>query len=85
MDKSLEIAGHEYFSKLYGATSSEGEPQQTVFDKWRDKILVNSYHLLYLSVFLYCALNLSDVIPIHLITIVSSSSKDTIAAEFGHL
>ena len=43
MDKDREIAGHEYFSKLYGATSSEGEPQQTVFDKWRDKILVNAY------------------------------------------
>ena len=42
MDKSREIAGHEYFSKLYGATSSEGEPQQTFFDKWRDKILVNA-------------------------------------------
>jgi 2-polyprenyl-3-methyl-5-hydroxy-6-metoxy-1,4-benzoquinol methylase len=43
MDKGLEIAGHEYFSKLYGATSSEGEPQQTVFDKLRDKVLVKTY------------------------------------------
>jgi hypothetical protein len=39
MDKNRETAGHEYFSQLYGATSPEGEPQQTVFDRWRDKIL----------------------------------------------
>ncbi|KGA18468.1 hypothetical protein GM50_8440, partial [freshwater metagenome] len=35
MDKDREDAGHEYFSQLYGATSVEGEPQQTIFDKWR--------------------------------------------------
>jgi SAM-dependent methyltransferase len=43
MDKNRETAGHEYFSQLYGATSPEGEPQQTVFDRWRDKILFNTY------------------------------------------
>ena len=43
MDKDREDAGHEYFSQLYGATSVEGEPQQTVFDKWRDRLLVNTY------------------------------------------
>jgi SAM-dependent methyltransferase len=43
VDKNRETAGHEYFSKLYSATSPEGEPQQTVFDKWRDKILFNTY------------------------------------------
>jgi SAM-dependent methyltransferase len=43
MDKNRETAGHEYFSQLYGATSKQGEPQQTVFDKWRDKILFNTY------------------------------------------
>ena len=42
-DKNREDAGHEYFSQLYGATSDEGEPQQTFFDKWRDKLLVNTY------------------------------------------
>jgi 2-polyprenyl-3-methyl-5-hydroxy-6-metoxy-1,4-benzoquinol methylase len=43
MDKDREDAGHEYFSRLYGATSVEGEPQQTIFDKWRDNLLVNTY------------------------------------------
>jgi SAM-dependent methyltransferase len=43
MDMDRETAGHEYFSQLYGATSPEGEPQQTVFDKLRDKILFNTY------------------------------------------
>jgi 2-polyprenyl-3-methyl-5-hydroxy-6-metoxy-1,4-benzoquinol methylase len=43
MDKNREAAGHEYFSKLYSAVSDEGQPQQTIFDKWRDKILVNTY------------------------------------------
>ena len=42
-DKNREDAGHEYFSQLYGANSDEGEPQQTFFDKWRDKLLVNTY------------------------------------------
>ncbi len=43
MEESRETAGHEYFSQLYGAVSSQGEPQQTVFDKWRDRILFNIY------------------------------------------
>jgi len=43
MDKNREAAGHEYFSQLYGAISKEGQPQQTVFDKWRDKIMFNIY------------------------------------------
>ena len=43
MDMNREAAGHEYFSKLYSSVSKQGQPQQTVFDKWRDKILVNTY------------------------------------------
>ena len=43
MDKNREAAGHEYFSKLYSAVSKQGQPQQTIFDKWRDKILVSTY------------------------------------------
>ncbi len=43
MDKNRESAGHEYFSQLYGAISTQGQPQQTLFDKWRDKILFNTY------------------------------------------
>ena len=43
MDENREAAGHEYFSQLYGAISKEGQPQQTVFDKWRDKIMFNIY------------------------------------------
>ena len=43
IDKYREAAGPEYFSQLYGATSKQGEPQQTMFDKWRDKILFNTY------------------------------------------
>lgn len=44
MKNDQEGAGHEYFSQLYGATSVTGEPQQTIFDKWRDKLLVNLYN-----------------------------------------
>ena len=43
MDKEREDASHEYFSKLYGSISKQGAPQQTIFDKWRDKILFNTY------------------------------------------
>ena len=43
MEHNQEYAGHEYFSQLYGATSAEGDPQQTIFDKWRDKMLVNAF------------------------------------------
>lgn len=43
MDKEREDAGHEYFSKLYSAVSEQGAPMQTIFDKWRDKILFNTY------------------------------------------
>jgi 2-polyprenyl-3-methyl-5-hydroxy-6-metoxy-1,4-benzoquinol methylase len=43
MDKNREAAGHEYFSKLYSAVSEQGQPQQTIFDKWRDKILFKTY------------------------------------------
>jgi 2-polyprenyl-3-methyl-5-hydroxy-6-metoxy-1,4-benzoquinol methylase len=44
MDKEeLENAGIDYFAQLYGATSEEGEPQQTFFDKWRDKSIAKAY------------------------------------------
>ena len=43
MDKNLENAGIDYFSQLYRATSDMGEPQQTVFDKWRDKLIAKAY------------------------------------------
>jgi SAM-dependent methyltransferase len=43
MDKGLENAGIDYFSQLYGATSDQGEPQQTVIDKWRDTLIAKAY------------------------------------------
>jgi SAM-dependent methyltransferase len=43
MDKKLENAGIDYFSALYGATSDEGEPQQTAIDRWRDRLIAKSY------------------------------------------
>ena len=43
MDENLENAGIDYFSTLYGATSDQGEPQQTFFDKWRDRSIAKAY------------------------------------------
>jgi SAM-dependent methyltransferase len=43
MDQKRAAAGHEYFSKLYSGASKQGGPQQTIFDKWRDRILFNTY------------------------------------------
>lgn len=43
MDKNLENAGIDYFSALYGATSNQGQPQQTVIDKWRDALIAKAY------------------------------------------
>lgn len=43
MNDEQEKAGLEYFSKLYGAASSMGEPKQTVFDRWRDRLIAKSY------------------------------------------
>jgi 2-polyprenyl-3-methyl-5-hydroxy-6-metoxy-1,4-benzoquinol methylase len=43
MDKNLENAGIDYFSQLYGATSDQGEPQQTMIDKWRDTFIAKAY------------------------------------------
>lgn len=43
MDSDREQAGHEYFSQLYGATTIEGKPAQTFFDKGRDKLLAKIY------------------------------------------
>lgn len=43
MKNDQEGAGLEYFSQLYGATSVMGGPQQTLFDKWRDRILFKTY------------------------------------------
>ena len=43
MKNDQEGAGREYFSQLYGATSVTGEPQQTIFDRWRDRILCKAY------------------------------------------
>jgi SAM-dependent methyltransferase len=43
MGSHLEDAGSEYFARLYGAVSEHGEPEQTVVDKWRDKLVANTY------------------------------------------
>jgi 2-polyprenyl-3-methyl-5-hydroxy-6-metoxy-1,4-benzoquinol methylase len=43
MKNDQEGAGREYFSQLYSATSVTGEPQQTIFDRWRDRILCKAY------------------------------------------
>ena len=43
MDQERAAAGHEYFSKLYSGVSKQGAPQQTILDKWRDRILFNTY------------------------------------------
>ena len=43
MDKGLENAGIDYFSQLYGATSDQGDPQQTMIDKLRDRLIAKAY------------------------------------------
>lgn len=43
MDKKLENAGIDYFSALYGATSEQGEPQQTSIDRLRDRLIAKAY------------------------------------------
>ena len=43
MDKKLEDAGIDYFSQLYGATSDQGQPQQTRVDRWRDSLIAKAY------------------------------------------
>lgn len=43
MHQERAAAGHEYFSKLYSGVSKQGAPQQTIWDKWRDRILFNTY------------------------------------------
>lgn len=43
MDKKPEDAGIDYFSQLYGATSDQGEPQQTRVDRWRDSLIAKAY------------------------------------------
>lgn len=43
MNEGQEKAGIDYFSKLYGASSSLGEPKQTLFDRWRDRLIAKSF------------------------------------------
>ena len=53
MDKEeLENAGIDYFAQLYGATSEEGEPQQTFFDKWRGCFWIRHRHQTFSAVVL---------------------------------